>query len=161
MEAVELEKPVGFIDSLYSTKTDLHDYILMPECGMSRIYDSDVPNDKKHWKWLPFDTEEAEERCINLIKQLLRDNDYLTEQTRMMFISQFSEPAIENVAASLNLPMDNFKYIGDRYAYTGTSSPLLAYYHALADGEIKPEDVLIFCSFGSGLTAASVLYVSA
>lgn len=160
LEAVETEKQVGFIDSLYSTKTNLRDYVLMPECGMSRIYDPEIPHELKHWKWQPFDTDEPEDRCKEMIKRILQENNYMMEQARMIFFSQFSKAAIEKVANSLDYPSGNFKYVGDQYAYTGTSSPLLAYYHAVTSGEIAPEDLLIFCSVGSGLTAASVLYVA-
>jgi 3-oxoacyl-[acyl-carrier-protein] synthase-3 len=160
LEAVSSEKPVGFIDSLYATKTNLCEYVLMPECGMSRIYNPDIPQEQKRWKWEPFDTAEPEERCGEMIKQLLEDNNYDLEQARMVFFTQFSEAAIKKVASSLEYPSEQFKYVGDLYAYTGTSSPLLAYYHANASGEIAPEDVLVFCSVGSGLTAASVLYIA-
>jgi len=160
LETVVSDKPVGFIDSLYATRTNLRDYVLMPECGMSKIYDPDIPQEQKRWKWDPFDTDEPEERCGEMIKQLLNDNDYEMEQTKMVFFTQFSEAAIKKVANALEYPEEQFKYVGDRYAYTGTSSPLLAYYHANEAGEIAPEDVLVFCSVGSGLTAASVLYIA-
>ncbi len=160
LEAVETKKQIGFIDSLYSTKTNLRDYVLMPECGMSKIYDPQIPSEQKRWKWEPFDTEEPETRCIEMITKILNENDYSLEQARMIFFSQFSKAAINKVAEALKCPNDYFKYVGDRYAYTGTSSPLLAYYHAEQEGEIAPEDVLIFCSVGSGLTAASLLYIA-
>jgi len=161
LEVVSTDKVVGFIDSVYSTKTDLNNYILMPECGMSKIYDQTIPEDQKHWKWQPFDTTEPEARCGEIIKQVLEDNSYSVNQASMIFMSQFSENAIKNVSNSLQFPVEQFKYIGNRYAYTGTSSPLLAYYHAETEGEIAPEDVLVFCSVGSGLTAAALLYIVA
>ena len=160
LEAVESEKIVGFIDSIYSTKTNLRDYVLMPECGMSNIYNPAIPEELKHWKWAPFDTTEPEERCGEIIKQVLEDNDYIVNDAKMIFMSQFSAHALKNVATALEYPEAQFKYVGNRYAYTGTSSPLLAYYHAESEGEIVPEDVLVFCSVGSGLTAASLLYVA-
>ena len=160
LEAIESEKTIGFIDSVYATKTDLQDYVLMPECGMSNVYNSEIPADQKGWKWKPFDTTEPEERCGEIIKQVLEDNDYMVEQAKMIFMSQFSVDSLGKVANKLNTPKEQFKYIGNCYAYTGTSSPLLAYYHAVEDQEIEPEDVLVFCSVGSGLTAASVLYVA-
>ena len=160
LESVMSEKPIGFIDSLYATKTNLCDYVLMPECGMSRMYDPEIPEEQKRWKWDAFDTNEPEERCGEMIKQLLNDNNYAMEQANKIFFTQFSEAAIKKVANSLEYPEENFKYIGDLYAYTGTSSPLLAYYHAFEAGEIAPEDLLVFCSVGSGLTAASVLYIA-
>ncbi len=161
LEAIETEKPVGFIDSLYATKTNLRDYVLMPECGMSKIYNAEIPGDQKRWKWDPFDTEEPENRCAEIIYQLMIENNYTMEQAKMVFFTQFSETALKKVADTLNYPQGQFKYVGDRYAYTGTSSPLLAYYHAVTAGEIAAEDLLVFCSVGSGLTAASVLYISA
>lgn len=160
LQAVETDKPAGFIDSVYATKTDLHDYILMPECGMSNIYNPDIPAAKKGWKWTPFDTTEPEKRCGGIIRQVLEDNDYLVDQAKMIFMSQFSEDSLAKIAEILNTSKDQFKYVGNHYAYTGTSSPLLAYYHAVTAQEIKPEDVLVFCSVGSGLTAASVLYIA-
>lgn len=160
LEAVESDKPIGFLDSVYATKTDLHDYILMPECGMSNINNPEIPIEKKGWKWQPFDTTEPEKRCSEIIKQVLEDNDYKVSQAKMVFMSQFSEDSLVKVADILNSSKNLFKYIGNRYAYTGTSSPLLAYYHAVEANEIAPEDVLVFCSVGSGLTAASVLYVA-
>ncbi len=160
LEAIESEKTVGFIDSVYATRTDLQDYVLMPECGMSNIYNSEIPTEQKGWKWKPFDTTEPEERCGEIIKRVLEENDYMVEQARMIFMSQFSVDSLVKVANKLNTPKEQFKYIGNCYAYTGTSSPLLAYYHAVHDQEIEPEDVLVFCSVGSGLTAASLLYVA-
>ncbi len=153
LEAVVTDKIIGFIDSIYDTKTNLRDYILMPECGMSNIYNPDIPEEQKRWKWDPFDTAEPEERCGELIKQIMEDNDYELKQAKMIFFTQFSEHALGKVANAV-------KYVGDRYAYTGTSSPLLAYYHAMTAGEIVPEDILLFCSVGSGLTAAATLYVA-
>jgi 3-oxoacyl-[acyl-carrier-protein] synthase III len=161
LESINTEKKVGFIDSIYATRTDLKDYILMPECGMSNIYNPTIPDEKKRWKWEPFDTTEAESRCGEIIKQVLEDNDYSVDQARMIFMTQFSEDAIKNVANALQYPVDQFKYVGNRYAYTGTSSPLLAYYHAIDSGDIKTGDILVFCSVGSGLTAASLAYIVA
>jgi 3-oxoacyl-[acyl-carrier-protein] synthase-3 len=160
LEAVYTEKVVGFIDSIYATRTDLSNYVLMPECGMSNIYDPSVSEAQKHWKWQPFDTTEVESRCGETIKEVLENNAYNVEQARMIFMSQFSEDALKNVANVLRYPPEKFKYVGNRYGYTGTSSPLLAYYHAETAGEIVPEDVVVFCGVGSGLTVATLLYVA-
>jgi|GEM_PF-6250851 len=62
-------------------------------------------------------------------------------------------------ADTLNYPQESFKYIGDRYAYTGTSSPILAYYHAISDGDIVSEDVLIFCSVGASTLRQLLCYI--
>ncbi|GAA4295242.1 3-oxoacyl-ACP synthase III family protein [Anaerocolumna aminovalerica] len=160
LETVETDKQIGFIDSVYATRTDLRDYILMPECGMSNIYDSSIPEEKKRWKWQPFDTEEPESRCGEIIKQVLNENGFAVCQANMIFMTQFSEDAIKNVSNALDYPLEQFKYVGNQYGYTGTSSPFMAYYHAITQEQIKENDVVVFCSVGSGLTAASLLYIA-
>ncbi|MBA4687131.1 MAG: ketoacyl-ACP synthase III [Candidatus Galacturonibacter soehngenii] len=152
------ELEAGFLDSIYATNTMLYDYILMPECGLSNFYDSNVPQEKKKWKWTPFDTTEAESRCAKIIKQVANDNKLQMEDIKMVFMTQFSEAAINNVSSQLSFPRDKMKYVGDIYGYTGTSSPILAYTHAMEENEVSKGDYCIFCSVGSGLTASAVLY---
>lgn len=151
---------MGFRDSIYATRTDLSNYIVMPECGLSNLYNTDIPEEKKRWKWQPFDTTEAEARCGDMIKQVAQDNSYSISEIKMIFMTQFSEDAINNVSKAILVPKDKFKYVGNEYGYTGTSSPFLAYYHSLKDGEIQKGDKIIFCSVGSGLTATSLLYIA-
>lgn len=158
LEVREMEEEAGFLDSVYETKTDLHDYIMMPECGLSNLYNSDIPQENKRWKWVPFDTTETEDRCARLVKQVALDNGVNVKDVRMLFMTQFSEAGIKNVSKILSYPIDKLKYVGDCYGYTGTSSPILAFYHALEENEIKSGDYCIFCSVGSGLTASAVLY---
>lgn len=161
LESIETKNSVGFLDSVYETRTDLSNHILMPECGLSNIYNSSVTEDKKRWKWEPFDTEEAEARCAKLMKQVANENDYSVDEIKMIFMTQFSEDAIKNAANMLDYPLCQMKYVGDQYGYTGTSSPLIALYHALEDGEVRSGDNILLCSVGSGLTAAALLYTVA
>mgnify|MGYP000410757425 CR=1 FL=1 len=151
-------KRQGFLDSVYATKIDLRDSILMPECGLSNVYDDSIPKEKKKWKWLPFDTTEPEGRCAKIIGQVASDNGLDMAGVRMVFMTQFSEDALDHVASQLAYPRKKMKYVGDIYGYTGTSSPVLAYSHAVEDREVNHGDYCIFCSVGSGLTASALLY---
>lgn len=161
LESVESNECIGFRDSIYATRTDLHNHVRMPECGLSNVYDTTISEDKKRWKWEPFDTEEAESRCAAIMKQVTEENSYSLDQIKMIFMTQFSEDAIRNVSNILNYPREQLKYVGDQYGYTGTSSPLLALYHAIEDKELLPGDVCVLCSVGSGLTATALLYTVA
>jgi len=152
------EVKTGFLDSIYATNTKLHDYVLMPECGLSNIYNPDIPVEKKKWKWAPFDTAEAESRCATIMRQVVNDNKLQMKDIKMIFMTQFSEDAINNVSLKLSYSREKMKYVGDIYGYTGTSSPILAYTHAVEENEITKGDYCIFCSVGSGLTASAVLY---
>lgn len=160
IEAIDSDKPRGFIDSLYATETDLSECVLMPECGMSKIYDPLIPDEKKKWAWLPFETTELEGRFGKVIHQLLADNNYTIDQVSNVFMSQFSLKMIAEVSEISGIPMKKFKYTGDKYSYTGTSSPFMAYHHAIEEEEIAENDLVIFISAGSGLTMTAILYVA-
>jgi 3-oxoacyl-[acyl-carrier-protein] synthase-3 len=156
--SLQSDERKGFLDSLYSTKTDLGLHILMPQCGMSNIYNPNLLEEEKRWLWKPFDTEEAEQRCGLMIKQILEDNKLSLKDTKMIFMTQFSKAALKNVSSGLNYPMENMMYIGDKYGYTGTSSPFIALYHALLEKRVQSGDTIVFWSAGSGLTTTALLY---
>ena len=159
LEAVESEEKFGFIDSVYATRTNLKDHVLMPRCMMSNIYDPNIPLEEKRLHWTPFDTEEPEERLAGTSKQVLNDNNLQISDMKMLFLTQFSLAALTGAAEKLGFPLERAKYIGDIYGYTGTSSPFLAYHHAMLDGDLQTGDAVVFCSGGSGITIASSLYI--
>ncbi|MCL2560473.1 MAG: hypothetical protein FWE07_08285 [Turicibacter sp.] len=161
LEKVEAEHSVGFIDALYCTKTAEKDSVLMPACGMSYLFDPDVPEEDKRLIWHGFDPEEPENRCVEMMKGLLQENGCELNQVKRIFFNQLNQSMIESVADKLGYPFERFKYVGDQYGYTGLTSLFLAYYHAVQEGELQTGDVVVFCSIGAGITAAASLYVVA
>ena len=160
LERKETVQPLGFIDSLYATKTEERESVLMPGCGMSKTLDPNVSEDEKRLIWKGFDPEEPENRCVEMIKQLVKENGYEMKQVKQIFFNQLNYSMIESVANKLDYPLDQFKYVGDRYGYTGLTSLFLAYYHSMRNKEIQADDVVIFCSIGAGITAAASLYIA-
>lgn len=158
LEAVETEDEVGFVDSVYETDTELIQSILYPKCGCAKSNDPDTTESDKLLVWEPFDTTNTEACCAKLIKQVLSDNGYSKSDVSKVFFTQFSDGSRQRVAGLSGIELDKFKYVGDIYGYTGTSSPFLAYHHASLDNELNPGDVLVFCGVGAGLTAAAVLF---
>jgi 3-oxoacyl-[acyl-carrier-protein] synthase-3 len=46
--------------------------------------------------------------------------------------------------------MDKIIYIGDKYGYTGTTSPLISLYEGIQQGRIKRGDTVLFWTVGAG-----------
>ena len=157
LESVETNDTVGFIDSVYETDTQLIQSILYPKCGCTKSNNPDISSSEKLFIWEPFDTADAEMRCANLIKQIVNENGYSVEDVAKVCFTQFSDASRRKVADLANIPVEKFKYVGDVYGYTGTTSPFLAYHHAATDKELAKGDLVVFCGIGAGLTAAALL----
>lgn len=49
-------------------------------------------------------------------------------------------------------------YVGDTYGYTSTSSPFVALYEAIQQGDVKTGDYIMFWTIGSGSQSIVILY---
>jgi len=159
LEKEATDQPVGFIDSLYITKTEECRSVLHPGCGMSKTLDPNVPIEEKHLIWHGFDPDEPEDRCVEMMEQLVKENGYELNQVKHIFFNQLNQSMISSVADKLAYPLERFKYVGDIYGYTALTSWCLAYYHSVQDQELQSGDVVVFCSIGAGITATATLYI--
>ena len=80
------------------------------------------------------------------------------ERYKKYFLSQFALNNLKNVCDDLGEEMTKFKFIGDEFGYTGTTSPLIAYARALENDELEIGDYVIFWTVGAGTTCVCVLY---
>lgn len=71
--------------------------------------------------------------------------------------SQFSLALFNQMVNVCELPREKSIYIGDKYGYTGTSSPFFAYTYARNTGKIKHGDLVFFSTVGIGHTVSSML----
>lgn len=156
LERVE-ETDSGFIDSSYYTDSSMHDTIVLPAKGFSNIYREDLSEDEKKVEWLPFDTDEAFISAKNAIERLLKENGLDKSDVKQYFLSQFAKKNIDIICEQLNEDIDKFKFIGNRFGYTGTSSPFIALARAINEGQIKRGDVIVLWSVGAGITSCNVI----
>lgn len=54
--------------------------------------------------------------------------------------------------------IDKFKFVGDEFGYTGTTSPMLAFAKSVEAEELKIGDYVVFWTVGAGTTCPTVLY---
>lgn len=74
------------------------------------------------------------------------------------FLSQLSLKNLRSTAELLDVDMKRVEFIGDRYGYTGTSSPFLALHHAAERKSVRHGDTVVFWSIGTGVETCSLLW---
>lgn len=151
------ETDYGFIDSCYYTDSSMHDTIVLPAKGFSNIYRDDLDEHDKRVEWLPFNTDNAFLNATSSIERLLTENGLTKSDVKKYFLSQFAKKNIDIICDQLHEDNKKFKFIGDEFGYTGTSSPFIALAKSIEDDEISRGDVVVFWSVGSGITSCNIL----
>lgn len=160
LQCVEEAEPRGFLDSSYCAKSEYCNNILSPTCGYSKSISEKTPEkDRKH-SWIPFKLDFFVNEWCKAIDGFQTDYDFSLDDIQYFFLSQYSKQYIVETAAALNITdyESRFPYVGDKYGYTGTTSPVLALHEAFQGNSIKKGSKAVFCSVGAGAAIGSLLY---
>jgi len=98
------------------------------------------------------------QKWTELIEGLLKENGYSTKDVAHYFMSQFSKADLELTIDMLGASKHQATFVGDKYGYTGCTSPIMALDDRLSVEEFKKDDITIFCSVAGGYTMAALLY---
>lgn len=158
LEMREETEERGLLGSRMFTDDAYYWTITMPECGLSKISDKTISNDDKKMLWEPFDFSFLSDKWSELITNLLSDYNYKPEDTNHFFMSQFSYADLELTMNKLGTDMVKVTYIGDKYGYTGCTSPIMALDDRLSAEPFNKNDITIFCSVASGYSMTALLY---
>ena len=71
--------------------------------------------------------------------------------------SQFAKQFFDSIANRCDISTEKRIYVGDKYGYTGTSSPFFAFNEGFKEGRIKKGDVVFFTTVGVGISVCSML----
>lgn len=148
----------GVIDSNYKTGSKLADKIMFPECGLSHIFDKNIDENKKKINWIPHDVSYFSDEWKKLIIKMIERNNIDIHDISHFLFSQFSKADVEVTLKKLGVGLDKHTFIGDKYGYTGCTSPFFAFYEAIKSGKIHKGDKVVFCSVGCGYSMGAVLY---
>lgn len=128
---------------------------LFPECGMSSISTYSGENVKTSW------TNPDIPPVIHSMKEALDevlDKHHLTIDDIDWYCgSQFTIKFFEDIRDYCGIPKEKGIYIGDKYGYTGTSSPFFSFTEGLHSGKIKEGDLIFFTTVGVGHSICSML----
>lgn len=156
LESVEEEEKRGILSSTYFTDSNYHQTIVLPACGRSKELLYEIPKEKRRLEWNPFDFDFLADNWTMIIEELLQDNKIQVEDISHFIFSQFSDADNKSTLEKLGVDKEKYVFVGDKYGYTGVSSPIMALNHIWDD--IKKEGYLIFCSVAAGYSMNAVLY---
>lgn len=150
------EEESGFIDSLYHTDAVNRDFIRYPADGLAKTIKHGSP--AKSILWLPFEAHAAMPPTFGMFEKLLERNALTPQDIGSYCLSQFSLENVRKIQHQFGLNDEQMVYVGDRFGYTGTSSPFIALHEAVATGRVKRGDYVLFWSIGAGFQLVSMLF---
>jgi 3-oxoacyl-[acyl-carrier-protein] synthase III len=162
--AVILEKQekegekTGFIDSHYYTNTDSCHKIVLPACGLSNLYNPEISDYDKRFKWENVNEDKGFILTASSIQNVLERHHLTPDDIKVFCLSQLSKKNIGRVAEALGQDLSKFIFVGDEFGYTGSCSPFIALNRAIEEGKLKRGDYIMFWSIGAGYTACSMLF---
>jgi len=145
------EDGYGLIDSAYFTSSDGVEGLLLPDNGFKRSVGNKVHVSDS------YNVDIAFPEAISIINTILSDNNYSKADVSHYLVSQLFTTKMDYLVEALEEDRSKFTYVGDKYAYTGTTSPFLALYHAVQDGKLRKGDLFVMWSVGAGITSCGLI----
>lgn len=144
------------IDVVYQSNASFTEEIVFPPKGLAKTLRDN--EDSRYLHWGEFDGIDSVKFAIRSIPALLEKHNLALEDIRLYCFSQFTQANVLAVQDGLQLSPERVAYIGDKYGYTGNSSPFLALYDAIEKGDIKRGDYIVFWTLGAGYQAGTMLW---
>lgn len=153
----KVDEEYGIVDTEYYINTEESQNVMYPSRGFSSFFKSKDVNEL-YLKWLPFDGGACVYPAAEIMTKLLKENGLTKDDVSMFCFSQFALINIKAIRELINIDEDKSIYIGDKYGYTGTTSPFIALYEAVQQGKVKRGDYIVFWTIGSGSESVVMLY---
>ena len=153
----KVDEDCGVVDAEYYINTKVSDKVLYPSSGFSSFFKSENI-DELYLKWTPFDSGFFVYPAADIMKKLLKNAGLTKNDVSMFCLSQLALINIKKIRELMNIDEDKSIYIGDKYGYTGTSSPFIALYESIQQGKVKRGDYVVFWTFGAGSQSIVMLY---
>ena len=131
----------------------------MPAKGMSSVTrDKNLPTRDKLVQYGQFDFDGAFYSAKISIEEILFRNNLQKKDIKKYFFSQFGWKNIQKICEEMEEDINKFKFVGDEFGYTGTTSAMLAFARSLEEEELEMGDYIVFWTVGAGTTCPTVLY---
>jgi len=158
LENVESEIS-NFIDSSSYVDSTLCNYINFPPEGFSKFLPTEEYTDKHNRiiEWIDFDTDDAFASSIDSINEILARNNLTKSNVKLYCLSQFAKKNIDLIRTALEEPEEKFPYIGNKFGYTGVTSPFMALTDSIEKNKISRGDYVILWTVGAGVVASCIL----
>lgn len=147
------EEDAGFMDSEYHVDTIFAEKMMFPGEGLTKGIQT---NSVKYALNVPFDGGIVLEGTYAMLERLFERNNINPSDVKYCF-SQFALSNIHRIKEHFNIADEQVVYVGDRYGYTGTSSPFIALYEGEKSGRVKRGDYVVFWTIGAGFELVATL----
>ncbi|MDO7904971.1 ketoacyl-ACP synthase III [Paenibacillus sp. JX-17] len=152
----QTEEETGFVDSIYFTDTVNRDKILYPPQGLASAVKG--TSTSHVIQWLPFDGSVALPHTYEMVETLLTRHALTVHDIKAYCFSQLVLPNLQHFQEHFAVDPDRMIYVGDRFGYTGTSSPFIALHDALESGRVQRGDYVLFWTVGAGYQLIAMLF---
>lgn len=147
----------GIIDSVSFSNSEEYDSLMYPNCGLSSIYDKSIDISDKKMHVVPNNVPKIVKGAKKSIDLILKNNNITIDQIDTFCFSQFAMTLVNGCINEIGIPKEKMIYIGDKYGYTGTSSPFVALYEAIKSNRVKRGDYVLFWSVGTNWATDAIL----
>ncbi|SMC27769.1 3-oxoacyl-[acyl-carrier-protein] synthase-3 [Clostridium acidisoli DSM 12555] len=158
LEVREEAEERGILDSKMFTDSSFNEHIRFPVCGLSNMWKDEIDEYNRKIMWDPFDFSFLSDEWTKLITGLLNDSNYSAADISHYFMSQFSKFDLDLTLDKLSVENSKATFIGNKYGYTGCTSPFMALDDRLKIESFEKDDLIVFCSVAAGYSMAAVLY---
>lgn len=145
------------ICSNYRTDGKRWNQVTFPDLGSSISNKTENLGAKRYINWKPFKAEFVPSCVLGSVEELLEKSGFELSDINSFCYSQYAKSMLTACADVLNAPIEKFIYIGDKYGYTGVSSPFIALYEGIKAGKIKRGDLVDMWTIGVYWSAVNVL----
>lgn len=149
----------GYLSSEMWSDGKYHDYFGIFCGGTKYPHTVERFNNKQHLLRIdkPYPADINTANWPRLVKNALARANLTIADAGHIIFTQINRSTIEIVMAELGLPMEKTTCTMDRYGYTGSACLPIALHHAVTEGKIQPDDIVVL--LGSGVGAAMAVDV--
>ena len=150
------ESDIGFVDAMFEVDSSNRNNILYPQKGLSQTIKAG--ESAESMLWLPFDGTMSLPYTYEMFEVILKRNQLKIGDVDVFCLSQFAKVNMDEIQKHFDIPEEKVIYVGDKYGYTGTSSPFIALHEGIESGKIKRGDLILFWTIGGGHEFITMLF---
>ena len=152
----QTDENTGFIDAEYHTHTEFVDNMKFPALGLSKVLQKREAG--KYLSFTPFDTRVTVPYTEKMIEDLLERNELTIADIDAFCFSQLAYSDTLHLQERFGIDGEKVIYIGNKYGYTGTTSPFISFYEGVQQNKIKRGDTVLFWTVGAGHQLVAMLF---
>lgn len=156
LELEEQEEDRWLASTFTSNSLD-YDIGAFPACGMASIYRNTIAKNDKKFAIFHADTIDRKDLGIKDIEALLSQCKLRPDDVDLFCVSQATKKNVTDLRDNFGVSANRMPYVGDKFGYTGTSSPFLVLDQYLHTDKIKRGDIVVIWSIGMAYQSFGML----